>query len=298
MNRFTLLVFLLAWNTLVSGQDSMLLSPGLADTGISYKSSWQKKPFYRDTLANDSFQARHFFHQESVFLPMEPYLDRLGEPVIRKHLSNTWRYSVILSLMTFIGLVRLLSPGVIVMYFRSFLKPKLLEEVLEDQNSEISSISILISLITSLMYALPAQWIQWSLGREMTDYPFADYLLIGLFIFFFIVARFVLASIVGRIFEARYYVATSIYTSVFLNFFLAALSIPAFLTLMLNQWVPDLNQTLWTVFISIAFITLLKILRSLSQAADSFPYSRFYLILYLCALELGPWSWVYILLEY
>lgn len=297
MKRIGLFLFLFILPFVVDAQDSLQNSMA-ADTQINYHSYWMKVPFYRDTLANDSLLNTWFYHQGNNSYTWVSYQDKLGDPIRRKYPSNTWRYLVIASLMTAIGLVRLMSPGGIVTYFRSFLKPKFLDEILEDQNSEISSFSLLMSFITALMYALPAQWMLWKLGREMTDYPFGDYLLIGIFIFFFIVARFVLASIVGRIFEARYYVATTIYTSVFLNFFMAALSIPAFLLLMLNQWIPDERQILLALALCLLIVTILKIFRSISQAASSFPYSAFYLILYLCALELGPWSWVYILLEY
>lgn len=205
---------------------------------------------------------------------------------------------VVLVLMSCIGLARLASPGLVLNYFRSFLKPKLLGEVLEDQNSEISGFSILMSFFTALMYALPLQWVLWNNDRAMTDYPFGDYLLVGILIFSFIMLRFVLSSLVGRIFEARYFVTTAIYSSVFLNFFIAALALPAFLFMLLNDHVPD-QRIMGILLISLLGLTaLLKNLRALTHAASSFTYPTFYLILYLCTLELGPWSWVYILLDY
>jgi len=199
--------------------------------------------------------------------------------------------------MTCVGLARVISPGVILTYFRSFLKPKLSSEVLEDQASEISGFSILMSLFTAMMYALPLQWILDISGGSMTDYPFGDYLLLTLLLFSYIVLRFVLSSIMGRVFEARYFTSTSIYASVFLNFFAAALAIGAFLFMLLNNWSID-TESLGLVLLMLLIVTAsVKILRTLTHALSSFSYHWFYLILYLCAFEIAPWIWVFILLK-
>ena len=268
------------------------------DTTPNFRHQWMMRAFFRDTLANDSLLEHLFYHQDAPQWNWKQNAEILGEPQKRNYPGNNWRYAVLLVLMTGVGLVRLTSPGGIVTYFRSFLKPKLLQEVLEDQDSEISSFSLLISFITSLMYALPAQWLLWQFRGGMTDYPLGDFLLLSLLIFLFILVRFVLSSTVGRIFEARYFVATTIYTSVFLNFFLAIVANLAFLMFLLNAWPLEKNQTLTVLLLSVMIVGGMKIIRSLTHAASHFTYPWFYLILYLCALEVGPWLWVHILLDY
>lgn len=285
--------------TLLKGQDVEIPddSTGI-DTLVNYLPQWQGHPFYRDSLANDSFLLQQFPTQGTYDPDWVKHQEILGDPKPRHFPSNKWRYGVVLVLMSCVGLARLASPGVILIYFRSFLKPKLLGEVLEDQNSEISGFSILMSFFTALIYALPLQWILWNNNRAMTDYAFGDYLLLGILIFSFIMLRFVLSSLVGRIFEARYFVTTAIYSSVFLNFFIAALALPAFLYMLLNDQVPDARIMGIVIITLLAVTAFLKNIRALTHSASSFTYPTFYLILYLCALELGPWSWVYILLDY
>lgn len=281
------------------GQDTAIEQDTVqADSIRNYRNLWVGHPFYRDSLANDSFLSG-LFPTQSGFDPVwTSHQEVLGDPRPRHYPSNRWRYLVVLGLMSCVGLARLASPGVILTYFRSFLQPKLLGDVLEDQNSEISSFSILMSFFTALMYALPLQWVLWLSDRAMTDYPFGDYLLLGLLLFSFIMLRFVLASLIGRIFEARYFVSTAIYSSVFLNFFIAALAVPAFLFMLLNTGAPDPLPLGILLVALLSLAAILKNLRALTHAAPSYPYPTFYLILYLCALELGPWSWVYILLDY
>ncbi len=299
MNRICLSLFLILSLSLVKGQDPEI--PGdstIIDSTVNYLPQWQGHPFYRDSLANDSF-LMHQFPTQATYAPnWVKHREILGDPKPRHFPSNRWRFGVVLVLLSCVGIARLVSPGVILTYFRSFLKPKLLGEVLEDQNSEISGFSILMSFFTALIYALPLQWILWNNDRAMTDYPFGDYLLLGILIFSFIMLRFVLSSLVGRIFEARYFVTTAIYSSVFLNFFIAALALPAFLYMLLNDQVPDARITGIVIISLLAVTAFLKNIRALTHAASSFTYPTFYLILYLCALELGPWSWVYILLDY
>ena len=281
------------------GQDSTMQADTLLPSEAqNYLPQWKGHSFYRDSLGNDSFLNTAFAQQGFFETTWVPNQQNLGNPIPRNYPSNTWRYLVLLVLMTCVGLARLVSPGVILTYFRSFLKPKLLSEVLEDQASEISGFSILMSLFTAMMYALPAQWILAISDRAMTDYPFGDYLLITLLLFSFIVLRFVLSSITGRIFEARYFVSSSIYASVFLNFFAAALAITAFLVILLNQWPFQLEVLGISVLILVLVVASVKILRALTHAASSFSYPWFYLILYLCAFEIAPWIWVFILLEF
>ena len=258
---------------------------------------WEQHPFYRDSLSSDSVLQQGFPGQENIQVRFVPETDNLGAPVLRNREKQYWRYLVLLVLMAMVGLARLISPGVIVTYFRAFFKPKLLSEVLEEQNSEISSFSILLSLYTAMLYALPIQYYLWMTGSAMTDYPFGDYILIGLLIFSFIVARFVLSSIGGRVLEAKYFAGTSIYASVLLNFFLASLMIPVYLLLVLNDWIPGAEALVIGAGVAVLLATLLKVFRAWTHAASAFPYPPFYLILYLCAFEAGPWLWVWKLLE-
>jgi|GEM_PF-2167845 len=263
----------------------------------NYLPKWKSRTFYSDSLGNDTFLNRQFAQQVFFETRWIENQQNLGNPVPRKYPSNTWRYLVLLALMACVGLARLINPGVILTYFRSFLKPKLLGEVLEDQASEISGFSILMSFFTAMMYALPLQWLLAISDKAMTDYPFGDYLLITLLIFSFIVLRFVLSSLTGRIFEARYFASTSIYASVFLNFFTAAIAIAAFLVMLLNNWTLDLGSLRLIFSVLLVAVASVKIIRALTHAASSFAYPWFYLILYLCAFEIGPWIWVFILLD-
>lgn len=298
VSRFCCVFLLLILFVELKGQDSV----PQVDTSVhieaqNFVAKWRGHSLYRDSLANDSF-----FHkqlgQQSFYSPVWiSNQQNLGNPIPRNYPSNTWRYLVLLVLMTCVGLARLVNPGVILTYFRSFLKPKLLSEVLEDQASEISGFSILMSLFTAMMYALPLQWLLSINDGSMTDYPFGDYLLLTLLLFSFVVLRFVLSSIMGRIFEARYFASTSIYASVFLNFFTAALSIAAFLVMLLNNWKLDFDSLRFILLLLLLMVTTVKILRTLTHAISSFSYPWFYLILYLCAFEIAPWTWVFILLE-
>lgn len=297
MSRIILIAFSVLFPLLLLGQDDAALHDSLrADTSL-YIGAWKKVPFYRDSLANDTFFQRLFPSQSSYEGRMVDSRGELGDPVWRAQSNQVWRFWVILVLMACIGFVRLIRPGVVVTYVIAFFKPKQLSDVLENQQSEISGLSILMSLFTAMMYALPAQWMRWELGMALTDYPFGDYILIAITIFIFIVFRFFLAAFLGRVFESVYFVTTAIYASVCLNFFVAAAGIPAVMVIILNNY--HLSEKLiWGILISlVVFISLVKSLKALFHASSGYAYPRFYLIVYLCTLEITPWLWVYFLVN-
>jgi len=298
VSRFCCVFLLLILFVELNGQDSLIqVDTVIQEEAQNFLPQWRNHTFYRDTLSNDSFFNKELGQQMFYTPTWISNQQSLGNPIPRSYPSNTWRYLVLLVLMACVGLARVVNPGVILTYFRSFLKPKLLSEVLEDQASEISGFSILMSLFTAMMYALPMQWLLSISGGSMTDYPFGDYLLLTLLLFSFIVLRFVLSSIMGRVFEARYFASTSIYASVFLNFFAAALAIAAFLVMLLNNWTLDMDSLRFLLLLLLLSVATIKILRTLTHAVSSFSYPWFYLILYLCAFEIAPWIWVFILLQ-
>jgi len=252
-------------------------------------------PFYRDTLGNDSvlhemvwiYDYSDAYQVEMMDSPV------YGNPQIREPINNTWRYIVLGVLMLLVALVRMASPGILVRYFQAFFKPKALEDLLDDQDSEIGSFGTLLAFFTSLTYALPLQYLIRLEGYSLSYYAWGEYILLALIVFGAFLFKLAMQAVVGRIMEMKTFVSTLLYSSVTLNFAASLLLIPLFLVLILNHWVVADASILLAVFIGVMFLVAVKLGRTLTFAGNTLIYPPFYLILYLCALEILPWFVIY-----
>lgn len=259
------------------------------DTMPNWESAWQQYPFFQDTLDEEIDFLRLDSLSELYELPWIKTEDTFGTPVQRNFSANNWRFALIFILLLIIGMARLLFPGILIRFLRAFTAPKALDDLLEDQHSEMSSFSLLLSFFFSLLYAFPLQLWFWQLGFMMTDYAWGDYIILAMLIFAYFMSRYFLEVAVGRIFEARYFTATLFYYTVVLNFILAAILLPLFLYVLLNGWPIDAANVVNWMIGALVLSLLIKLIRTFLHASASYTYPRFYLILYLCALEIMPW---------
>lgn len=255
--------------------------------------------FLQDTLLNDSVIQSYLPGQDDIPIKIDTLRQpaEFGTPVWRVRSGNTWRYMVILILMLGMAFVRLAVPGTLLRYLQGFFKPKLLRELLEDQRSEMSGFSILLSALASMSYALTLQFILWEYRIQVTDYVIGDFALYSLTIFLFLMLKYFLEAVGGRIFDAGEYSAALIYSTVYVNFTVSMLLIPGFLIVLLNDLNPGSGELVIGYLLVLALLMFIKLVRSLVQAAGTFTYPVVYLILYLCALEIAPMLFVLKILQ-
>ncbi len=259
------------------------------DSIRNWESAWKNYPFYHDTLVEEIAFIRLDSLSELFEMPWVKAQDSYGTPVQRNFSANNWRFALLFLLLLIIGLARLLFPGILIRFLRAFTSPKALDDLLEDQHSEMSSFSLLLSFFFYLLYAFPLQLWLWQLEFRMTDYAWGDYIVLALLIFAYFMSRYFLEVAIGRIFEARYFTATLFYYTVVLNFILAAILLPIFLYVLLNGWPVEAANVVNWIIGALLISMLIKLIRTFLHAAVSYTYPRFYLILYLCALEIMPW---------
>ncbi|TNE78689.1 MAG: DUF4271 domain-containing protein [Bacteroidetes bacterium] len=282
------LLFVLFFGLCLTGQMAHA-QPEEPDTSRNWESAWRAYPFYQDTLVEELLLMRLDSLSELYEMPWVRSEDNYGTPVVRNFVANNWRFGLIFILLLVIGFARLLFPGILIRFLRAFTAPKALDDLLEDQQSEMSSFALVLSFFFSLLYAFPLQLWFWQLGFMMTDYAWGDYIVLAMLIFAYFMSRYFLEVAIGRIFEARYFTATLFYYTVVLNFILAAILLLIFLYVLLNGWpIEAVNVVNWMIG-ALVLTLLIKLIRTFLHAASSYTYPRFYLILYLCALEIMPW---------
>jgi hypothetical protein len=301
VGNYKKLAFLLVWIcTCVAGS-------GVAGQGILPDSSSGEmlpeqrlqQSFYVDTLFNDSVleQVIKGLYDVQIVWDTAFTAPEYADPLFRVQADNGWRYAVLFGILFLLACVRLAAPQLMMQYSRAFFKPRLLDELMEDQRSEISGFSLFLTCIFSFAYALPFQFLLEYTGRSMTDYPWGDYALLAIFTFSYFILRFFMQALGGRIFEIRIFTTALLYSSVVLNFFLSLIFIPVYLYVLLNDTGPGSSFLMLTVVVAALSLMALKVVRSLIQSAGSFSYPAFYLILYLCALEIAPWLFLYRIIE-
>lgn len=259
-------------------------------------------PFYRDTLYNDTFSRRNFRALELLNIPAIPEspdakLPPSGTMKPVKDIHNNWRYFCILLLLGMIAASRLVNPAKFGAYFSALLKPKLQQELVQEQNSDISGLSILFSFFTAFAISLPLQFLLEKTSGTFSGYVIADYFLLSIGLFLCFMLKYLADIIVGHIMEIRETVTAAIFTSGILYFIFAMLLLPFFLYALLNGISIISYQYLFFSFLGIGILVLIKIVSVLIQSASRFPHPLFYLILYLCALEIVPWLFLFELVE-
>ncbi|MHB1278940.1 MAG: hypothetical protein ACYC1Q_11140 [Bacteroidia bacterium] len=81
MNRISLSLFPFLSMACLWGQDMELPEDStLADSAVNYLPLWQGHPFYRDSLANDSFLLQLFPTQETYKPDWVSHQEVLGDP--------------------------------------------------------------------------------------------------------------------------------------------------------------------------------------------------------------------------
>lgn len=267
------------------------------DTSDQWVNVWNRIPFVKDTLNKYGPRSLHDSLDLMSGLPWVQYEDTLADLHYRVKEDNNWRFFLLFILLSLVAFARLWLPGILVRYFKAFTSPKTLEELLEDQNSEISGFSLLLTFYYSLLYAFPVQLLLWQMGDRITDYAWGDYSLLAVLIFFYFMAKLFLQAAMGRIFEAKYFTASLFYFTVMLNFMASIVILPIFLIVLLNGWPITTSEVWFYLMIGVVVSGLIKMLRTFLHASSSYAYPRFYLILYLCALEIMPWFVIYKLVE-
>lgn len=197
-----------------------------------------------------------------------------------------WILAVVFCLFLAVGVVRLIFPGDFNLIVDAFYNERTLQQVSKEDNMVTSWPYIFLYLIFSLALGLFILLIE----SAFTHYHllnFENYLRISLLVSILFIVKILLIRFVSFVFELDKLVREYV-TVLYLVYFNSMLFLMPFLLILL--FVPveyfKIVLILFSGIVTILFIY--RFLRTFFRLFGNLTFSVFYLILYLCALEVAP----------
>lgn len=263
-------------------------------------STWfalQNKLFF-DSITNDTFIKR--------LLPMPDFSDtsliRMDKtaPLPGRPLPGhvpTWLYIAALLAVSLVALMKFLNVRQFGTLFKAFFSPRYCDEALREYESPVNMYNLSATLMCMLIYsvflwywAVKPGWVQ------VHSNMFVSFMLVFMALALFYLLRYLFIMLGAAALDAEYTYAVLVQVTVSGNMWVGLIVLPV-LT-MLNAAFFQFSTPMLPAFVSAGLLIFLiaKQVRVFIQVVKTFPHSIFYLILYLCALEIAPYLVIFKLL--
>lgn len=286
---------------------SYYLNDSIIDLRINHPEFWvaesTKVAEYNKHFLDSMFSDSNIYEQ--LFYPrFAENISNEGEGAItlegvKWNNNKRWNWAFVITVFT-LGMTAtlklLVKEKIFISFFLSFFSRKYCEQVIEEE--EISPfINALVALISAISFSLLLVSLLDSYHIDVFHLKLLPtfMLLLLLFSVYFLV-KIVLYLLISSLLETQgiYRVITQISLSG--NFVTALFFIPFFFVVDEFTFLGK-EDLLYALSISSFLFIIFKQVRIALQGMHLFPYTTFYLFLYLCALEIAPWailiSWVY-----
>ena len=209
------------------------------------------------------------------------------EKDIEKASRKQWVLGVIGLLLLLLGIVRAAFPNEVTSIVQAFYNDRMLLQINKEDTLYSSwpfvFLYILFGFATGLFIY---QYNLYYLGNKGNDNP-ETFLGISIFIMLLFVLKIVVTRFLGFIFDIQRIIRE--YVSIlYLSYFNAAL---VFLPIVLILSLIPLNHMYWVIPLALFIVCCLFIFRFAKTANNvlvSYRFSKFYLFMYLCCLEIAP----------
>ncbi len=250
-----------------------------------------------DTITNDSTLRNIFypFYQikqnniESEIRIKRSNLPTIKEISSRRHNQRQWKFWVICFILVYVAFVRIANPNNFKVFMISVFNLKLSQKIWSDQKGIFGFVTVQLFTIFLLIGSLFTYSLLESSNRILNENYFWQFMLIfGILIMVYFL-KFLLHTILAYLLKVPLMGLSFVYNTVFVNSFFALSIFPLVIFLLYNNsyiLFTIISQTIIGLFFVSVFYRMIRIYLLGNQL---FNLPRFYLFIYLCALEVLPW---------
>lgn len=208
----------------------------------------------------------------------------LGKPVQK---LPAWVLFVMLILVVAFGIVRIVFKKQLEMIFQAFYDNRVLSQINKEDNIFSSWYFLFSYIIFSFLIGLFLYILFQKLGLTFNVSGFSLFLTISLLFSVLLGLKILILRFLGYLFELSRVISAYI-NIIYLSFFnISLFFIPLTLSIILTVFQEN-NWILLTGLIFTSLVFVLQFLRIIFQILSNYKLSKFYLIIYLCALEICP----------
>lgn len=224
-----------------------------------------------------------------LFLFKEHKLQTTATSPISKAIRNPdWFIIVLIMVIIYFTWIRVFNYKVIKQHFAAFTSNLLTNQIVRDENILVQRTSVLLSLvfyfIVALFFYQVSIYFKWN--YKIFNEGFVRYVIFVLLIASAYSLKMVLLKMLGILFRIDKAVSTYIFNIFLINNIIGMVFIPL---VILIAFVAGITKfLLWTGVVMLLFALIYRLFRGIAIWMSMPKFSLYYLILYLCALEIAP----------
>lgn len=248
-----------------------------------------------DSIANDTV-LMHVFKAYSGI--QNPYFERkvsrknlptVKEVKLRETSNNQWKFWAILCIVAYIAFVRIANPNNFKVFLLSVFNLKLSRKIWEDQRSFFGFVILQLFAIYLFIAALFINNYMEYKNLLYANGFLEQFGVIVAVLFVVYLGKFFLHGFFGVLFKMQNLAIGFVSNTISVNNFVALIIFP-FIIFSIYAHSNLLSVVLAQTIIAIFFLSVFyRIVRIVLLSNSFFSFPTFYLFLYLCALEVGPW---------
>lgn len=199
--------------------------------------------------------------------------------------GNWWGAALLFFSFTIIVFLRVFDFRKLLLLFGGFIRASSVNTMYREEYALTSRISILLLLNYTLMFSLFIYKLEGFFGAQQSG--LLDVLLIGALIIVAYFVKIIITRILGNIFEVKEAASEYVYNILLFNKTIGLLFFPICLLLAYARQIPP-DILIWTGIVSWCLMLIYRFLRIVLIGMANSSISFFYIILYLCTLEIIP----------
>jgi hypothetical protein len=200
-----------------------------------------------------------------------------------------WMFPVLLGVLAMITFLKIFYSRYFKRLFAAFVNLNLANQLVRDENVLIQRASVLMNVVFYLVAALflyfLGNWRHWEL--DGLEFGFSRFIFFAVLVAAVYALKLLILKSCGTVFGIDREMSAYIFNIFLVNSVLGILLLPVIVLLAFATWIP----ADWLIRLALAIVLLsflYRLVRGVLIGRASPAFSPFYLILYLCTLELAP----------
>jgi hypothetical protein len=214
-------------------------------------------------------------------------LEKDVQPDAEKTVRDQWIIAAIGLLLLLLGIVRIAFPNEVLSIIQAFYNDRMLLQINKEDTLYSSWPFVFLYIVFGFAVGLFLYLCNWYYTPGGNNNGVADFLAISFFVMLLFILKIIVTRFLGFVFDLRRVVRE--YVSIlYLSYFNAAL---VFLPVVLVLSLVPHDHTVWIIPLSLIIVFGLFIFRFAKTANNlltNHRFSKFYLFMYLCCLEIAP----------